>query len=287
MRARGSKGHATLGALLAVAAVGALAGAGAVGAAGRYTDASGDGKGAADITGVAVTSDANGQILFTISTSGAPVAQDGRVVAFLDTDLNPASGAPGTLGADYILGVDEDGYSFGRWTGADWDWDTPYSTVRVIINASGGLFSVNRSELGGTQSFNFWVRTLRGEPSSGQIDDAPDDGGFNYTLPAGGPDIREVGVKTTPDAGPRAGRVFTVLPTTLVLPATGAMITIAPQPESYSCVAKLGAKPLRGKGTGGCTFAIPKKAKGKRLSVVLTVSYQGASKPVQLAYRVR
>jgi hypothetical protein len=281
------KRRATLGALLTATAAVALGGAGAAGAVGRYTDASGDGKGAADITGVSVASDTNGQVLFTISTAGAPVAQDGLVVVFLDTDLNPASGAPGTLGADYLVGVDEEGYSFGRWTGADWDWDTPYATVRVIINSSGGLISVNRSELGGTQSFNFWVRTLRGEPAAGQIDDAPDDGGFNYTLAAGGPDIREVAVKTTPDAGPRAGRVFTVQPTSLVLPPAGGMLATSPQPESYQCVAQLGAKLLRGRGTGGCTFAIPKNAKRKQLSITLTVSYQGASKAVQLVYRVR
>jgi hypothetical protein len=287
VRERRWKRRATLGALLTATAAVALGGAGAAGAVGRYTDPSGDGKGAADITGVSVASDTNGQVLFTISTAGAPVAQDGLVVVFLDTDLNPASGAPGTLGADYLFGVDEEGYSFGRWTGADWDWDTPYATVRVIINSSGGLISVNRSELGGTQSFNFWVRTLRGEPAAGQIDDAPDDGGFNYTLAAGGPDIREVAVKTTPDAGPRAGRVFTVQPTSLVLPPAGGMLATSPQPESYQCVAQLGAKLLSGRGTGGCTFAIPKNAKRKQLSITLTVSYQGASKAVQLVYRVR
>jgi hypothetical protein len=287
MEGKNGKRRFGLGAVLAVVSALALAGAGSVGAVGRYTDASGDGKGAADLTGVSVASDANGQILFTISTAGNPEEGGGMVVLLLDTDLNAASGMPGALGADYVLGVDAEGYAFGRWTGSDFDWETPYSTVRVITNASGAMFTVNRSELGGTGSFNFWVRTARGDATSGQVDEAPDDGTFNYALAAGGPEIREVTVKATPDSGPRAGRRFVLQPTGLVLPPNGAMLAASPAPESYQCAARLGAKSLRGTGAGGCTFAIPKKSKGKKLSVALTVSYQGASKTVQLVYKVR
>lgn len=58
-------------------------------------------------------------------------------------------------------------------------------------------------------------------------------------------------------------------------------------PESYSCTAKLGAKKLAGSGTGGCTLKVPKKkTRGKRLTVVLTVNYQGATKVVPLTFKV-
>ena len=57
-------------------------------------------------------------------------------------------------------------------------------------------------------------------------------------------------------------------------------------PESYSCVAKLGAKKLAGSGTGGCTVRVPKKkVRGKRLTVLLTINYQGATKVVPLTSR--
>jgi hypothetical protein len=57
---------------------------------------------------------------------------------------------------------------------------------------------------------------------------------------------------------------------------------------SHSCHAQLGAKKLVGTGTGGCTVSIPKKkAKGKTLSVQLTVNYQGAAKTVPLTFKVR
>lgn len=278
----------TLTALIGVAFVVALAGAGASGAVGRYTDPAGDAGAAADVTGVSVASDPSGQIVFTISTGSSPAEGQRYLLLSLDTDLNQATGMPDSLGADYLFGVDEEGYGFARWTGSDWDWDTPYSTARVFVSSRGATFSVNRSELGGTQSLNFWVRSAH-DTQIGEdiVDDAPDDGGFNYTLAAGGPDIREVAVKTTPDAGPRAGRPFVVKPAGLMLPPSGAMLALQPEPESYSCSAKLAGKPLRGKGVGRCTYAIPKQAKGKRVSIVLTVSYQGATKVVPLEYRVR
>jgi len=282
-----SRRRAGLLALLAVTSAIALTGAGSAGAVGRYTDPAGDGNGSADVTGVSVASDANGQILITISTAANPEANGGTVVLFLDTDVNQDTGRPGTLGADYLFGVDAEGYGFARWTGADWDWDTPFSTVRVLTTASGAVFSVNRSELGATASFNFWVRTVTGEEASEQQDDAPNDGAFNYKLDTGGPDIRQVRVQATPDSGPRAGRKFVVAATGLVLPPTGSMLIVWPQPESYLCAAKLAGKALRGTGAGRCTYAIPKTAKGKRLSIAVTASYQGASKTVQLDYRVR
>jgi hypothetical protein len=43
-----------------------------------------------------------------------------------------------------------------------------------------------------------------------------------------------------------------------------------------------------GGGVGCCSFTIPRKnSHGKRLNVVLTVSYQGATKSVPLLFKVR
>ena len=108
-----------------------------------------------------------------------------------------------TFQSAVISGVDAEGYGFARWTGSDWDWGIPFATVRVMTTASGAVFSVNRSELGATSSFNFWVRTMAGEEASEQLDDAPDDGAFNYKLDTGGPDIRQVRVQATPDIDQR------------------------------------------------------------------------------------
>src|SRR5437764_551986 len=47
------------------------------------------------------------------------------------------------------------------------------------------LLPVNRSELGGTGAFNFYVRTLQGDYAVGHFDDAPDGGVWGYTLSGG------------------------------------------------------------------------------------------------------
>jgi hypothetical protein len=276
--------------LLAVAlatATAALAAVGAAQATGSYGDVTGDGKGAPDIAKVTVTSDAAGQILFTIGVDNLPLGADVTTLLFLNTDMNADTGRPSTEGADYVFGVDDDGYGFARWTGADWDFGTPYSTVRVRVTSGGVTISVNRSELGNTNEFNFWTRTIAGEFSANQIDDAPDEGVWNYSLAANGPNIVELLVQAAPAAGPKAGATFSLTPVGLKLPTAGAPGSLLPAPESYSCKAMLKGRPIVGSGTGGCSWTLPKKARGKALAVVVTVSYQGATKSVPFSYRVR
>jgi hypothetical protein len=272
----------------ATAAV-ALAAVTAAQAVGSYGDAAGDGRGAPDIARVTVTSDPAGQILFTITVDNLPDGADVGTALFLNTDMNPDSGMPNSYGADYIFFVDEqdNSYGFARWTGSDWDWDTPYATTRVRSTTSGVSISVNRSELGNTNDFNFWTRTIAGDVSTRQIDDAPDEGVWNYSLAANGPNIVEVLVQTAPAAGPKAGATFSLTPAGLKLPTPGEPGSLLPTPESYSCKATLKGKRLAGGGTGGCSWKLPKRARGKMLAVVLTVSYEGATKSVPFSYRVR
>ena len=280
--------RSTLTALVGLTAAVALMTAATSQAVGRYTDPAGDSRGAPDITGVTVASDPNGQILFTINVAGLQRGAMMATALALDTDVNPATGSSGWPGSEYLFVVDQYSYSFefGRWTGSEWNWDTPSATVRVRDGAGSLLVSVNASELGGAQSMNFSVSSFT--DVDGQFDDAPDDGGFNYTLPAGGPDIRAVRVEAKPVAGPKAGGTFAVTPVALDLPPSGGMLALSPAPESYTCAARLGAKTIKGTGTGGCTFKIPKKkSKNKTLTVEMTVSYQGATKTVSFAYRVR
>jgi hypothetical protein len=280
-----SRGRSGVAFAFAAAAL-ALIGAGASGASGKYTDPSGDSRGGPDITNVEVFSAPNGQILFRVSVTGIQPGSDTLSFLEIDADANPLTGDLASLGSEYSLVLDERerAYGFGRWTGSAWDWDAPSSTVQVTAASGMFLVSVNASELGGTRSFNFWVRSILGEFAAGTYDDAPDDDAFNYTLAAGGPEIREVAVTATPSA-PRAGRRFSVIATSVTLPVGTAGSPA--KPESSTCTARLGTRALRGSGAGGCTFAIPKRAKGKRLTVTLTVTYQGASKSVTRVYRVR
>jgi hypothetical protein len=274
--------------LLAVAAAALILVPSATSQAGPpYQDPSGDGGSAGDVTGVTVIGDkTSGQLIFRVSGTNLSTAPNMLTELFIDSDANPDTGNLNWDGADYVLAVDNSTFDFEHWNGSDWV-ETPYSTVRVCCVGGGSsvMFSVNKSELGNTSEFNLLVRSRNSDTSTN--DDAPDDGMYNYSLAAGGPDIQGVMVMTTPSFGPRAGKRFVVSPVGLKLPPDGAIISIAPPPDSYACHVSLNGRSLTGSGTGGCTIAIPKKkARGKTLTVQLTVNYEGAAKVVSLKFRI-
>jgi hypothetical protein len=252
-----------------------------------YADATGDGGSAGDISGVSVLGDkASGQLVFRVSGANLSSAENMVTFLYIDSDANPATGSLNLNGADYAFGVDSSSYEFVHWNGSDWV-QTPYSTVRVCCVGGGNsmMFSVNRSELGNTSGFNFLATEWNVDTDAS--DDAPDDGMYNYSLDAGGPDIQGVTLQTAPSSGPRAGKAFVVTPVGLKLPPNGAIISIAPKPESYACKATLKGRPVAGSGTGSCTFRIAKKkTRGKKLNVTVTVTYQGATKSVPFTFVV-
>jgi hypothetical protein len=253
--------------------------------AGNYTDPAGDSGKAGDITSVTVAGDkGTGQLLFRITGTNIASSEQAPLFLDIDSDANPTTGNLLDNGSDYVFLVDSGGYAFARWGGSDWV-DTPSLSVRVSGGTSQILISVNRSELGNTSMFNFSASSL--DIAAVAIDSAPNDGAFNYSFDANGPQIDSVDVQTTPTAGPKAGKRFVIVPTGLKLPSDGRTSAAPILPESYSCTAKLGAKKLAGSGTGGCTVKVPKKkARGKRLTVLLTVNYQGATKVVPLTFKV-
>ena len=70
------------------------------------------------------------------------------------------------------------------------------------------------------------------------------------------------------------------------LPASGALVAGDPKPDSYTCRATLKGRALAGTGAGGCTVRLGKKARGKTLKVVLTVTYEGATKTFPYTFHV-
>jgi hypothetical protein len=253
---------------------------------GTYTDPAGDSGTAGDITSVTVAGDkTSGQLVFRITGTNIASSTNNLLFLDIDSDANPLTGDITDNGADYSFVVDDTSYGFAHWDGAHWV-STPDLSVRVTGDTSQILISVNRSELGNTSMFNFSAWSVNVTDKT--FDNAPNDGAFNYSFDANGPQIDSVDVQTTPSVGPKAGKKFVILPTGLKLPPDGRTSTAAILPESYSCTAKLGAKVLAGKGTGSCTIAVPKKkARGKKLTVQLTVVYQGTTKVVPLTFKVR
>jgi len=254
-------------------------------ASGSYTDPAGDSGAAGDITSVTVLGDkGSGALLFKITGTNLATSETNLLFLTIDSDANPLTGDLTDNGSDYWFGMDDSTYAFEHWDGSQWV-NSPDLSVRITGSTSGIMVSVNRSELGNTADFNFAASTLN--LSDRTSDHGPNDGAYNYSLDVNGPQINSVDVKTTPSAGPRAGKRFVVVPAGLKLPPDGRAIATPVLPESYSCTAKLGAKQLASSGTGGCTVTVPKKkARGKRLTVQLTVIYQGATKVVPLTFKV-
>jgi hypothetical protein len=242
---------------------------------GVWTDPTGDAQGAApDITTVTATN-VKSKITFRIATANQPALNDdSEILLFADTDRNTATGKPDTLGADYFIDLyKENGkllYQFGHWTGAQWDLNTPYSTVSVGYDR-GATFTVDRSELGNTPEVRFWTRGLQTvSGSSSNIDDAPDDGVYSYKLQGSNATVRHVAM-VPHGYPPRAGKTITITIPYVEL-STGKKV----RPQSYSCKATVAAKPLGGTGLGHCTFRLPLSSRGKRLTVFATARYGGS-----------
>ena len=248
-----------------------------------YRDASGDSASAGDITGVTVAGDkASGQLVFRITGTNLSTSSNSFTFLDIDSDANPLTGDIGEGGADYAFQVDNDSYGFFHWNGSDWAY-VPLTTA-VMGGGSQLMISVNAKDVGSPAVFNFAAATL--DLTTKNVDRAPDIGMFNYSIAAGGPEIRSIAVKTSPAGGPKAGKPFVVTPTALELAPTGAMDV--PKPDSYRCTAKLNSRTVSGRGTGACTFSIPKqKSRGKTLTVTVTVSYEGASKSFPYRFKVR
>jgi hypothetical protein len=252
---------------------------------GTYSDASGDAGSAGDITGVVVEGiPASSQIIFRISGTNLATSVVNPLNLSIDSDSNPLTGDAEHHGTDYWFWVDDGSYWFAHWNGSDWV-DTPRVTVEVLGAQNQITITVNTAEIGGATAFNFvaWTDLLGRDKDS-----APNDGVFNYSFEANGPAIVSVDVKTNPSSGPTTGKQFVISPTGLGLPADGRAVQSPVLPESYACSTRLGTRALVGRGTGRCTFAIPKRnSRGKRLSVVLTVNFQGSAKSFPLLFKVR
>ena len=177
MRAKGLVFMGVVGVALLAARLG--------GAFTTFTDPTGDSGDAPDIASVVVSHDASGLITFRISIANQPeLASDAWITVHLDTDQNPSTGQ-GTSGVDHLLQLlppnnifgSSGGFVLARWNGAAWEY-TP-SVAGSATYATGVLtFEANRTQLGGSSGFDFWVTANHGPAEHanvpGHFDTAPD-----------------------------------------------------------------------------------------------------------------
>ena len=247
--------------LLAAIFASLLVGASGAGAAATFTDPAGDATGGAtDITGVSVSNDLDGNITISLTTNRSVFTSDDFAVIVLNTDKNASTGVGG---ADYAIVVDASSAVLLKATGTTFTRDTPQTTLHATNNNM--TVTINRSDLGGTTGFLFLVSSGL-DSNDAAADDAPDSGAYTYDLSLK-PVLNTLAAHFSP-AKPKAGKTFRLAGATLRL-EDGTSV----KADSITCVATLNGKRLAGR----CAWHIPANAHGKRLVVVLTAHYQGAT----------
>jgi hypothetical protein len=261
-----------------------------------YQDSTGENPAAPDITTVVASNNDAAVISLRINIPNrATLTQDMLVVVWIDSDNNPQTGDPDSLGADYILFLFRGDLALGRWDGTDYA-DAP-ATSLIFSYQAGVTFTISASELGNTRRFGFATRVFSGlviDETTGAIDfanaatdDAPGAIGFyNFELQITPPTLLIRRVTTSP-ATPRAGRTFTVR-MVAARSDTGAAL----QNGRVTCVGRAGNTRLRAqvaRVTGGavtCTWLIPAKAKGKTFRGSVTVVFEGLRASRSISRRI-
>jgi hypothetical protein len=222
-----------------------------------------------------------------------PDALERDVNVWLDTDKNSSTGDEGS---DYTLDAwnDPSGswWSMSRWDGSDWN-SLPL-TPTMGFTQSGDVLSwrLNAADLGGAASFSFDVsgKTFSDASDNYVGDWAPDDGEWTFDLgsapPATAAPERNLTVSLTPVIGkvaavpirPEAGKRLTVS-----FPVTRSddhkPLTAGKMTSAVSLTGKPIAHMQSFQGSvARLWFVVPKTAKGKQLTVKLTItapSYRG------------
>src|SRR5262249_40456468 len=252
-----------------------------------FSDPTGDAGSAPDIGSVIVIGDdTTGSINIHASFPALPALRDGDVIeVFFDTDQNPSTGDPNAAGAEYgfqMRGPTPPGFGLFQWNGSAYIQIPAPADRFVNYDASGMTFRFNRSDLGITQGFNFWMLTINNPPpTNGNTDTAPDGNDvWTFSFHTSSPQLSKVVERAV--GTPRAGQTFKV---EVNVVATQNGNTIMGPPDTLTCSATVAAVRIRTHAVRAgakrdCVMTLPAKAKGKQLVVALRAAYLG--KPLSL-----
>jgi hypothetical protein len=278
--------------LAAVLIVGGLAAAGALAAPQRvsansasYTDPMGDTGTAPDITAVSVSNDDAGAITFTVTISGrTELGPNDDIAIVIDHDRSEDTGLM-LEGWDYFIDLTASGAKL--FTITELGDLAPVGASSLVASYANGAatFQINRSDLGGTGCFAFYVASETVQGVERVHDDAPDGDDYwvyDLKLP-----VTAVGIEMSRPyvSKARAGRTFQVS-AKVSRKDTGAGVN-----GQVTCSARLGGKTLRksGRSSAGfasCSWTLPKSARGKWLGGTISVNYQGATAKRSFAAKV-
>jgi hypothetical protein len=274
-------------ALLAV-----LIAVGSAGAANSVTfqDSTGEDPAAPDITTVVVSNDDKGAVSFRINIPSRPqLTRDILLDLFIDSDANPATGDPNSLGADYVIQLFLGEIALFKWDGADFTrraGDPPATTLNY--SWTGGVtIRISATELGNTKALGFAVLAISGlviDDVTGNIDDT---NAVSDVAPASGSGFWRYDVKIAParlvfrsltmaPKTPKAGKTFTVR-----MAATRSDTNAAIVNGQVDCTARAGTRAVRPTserfvgGQAVCVMKIPAGTKGKTLRGTITIIFEG------------
>jgi hypothetical protein len=272
-------------AVVAAAAAVVVSGAGAISSPPtNFTDATGDSGSAPDIATVAVTNDDHGLYTFTIGFA-TPYANADTIAIVIDSDNNQGTGDPQALGADYVFVDDYASHSFdlASWQSSDFG-EASHATANVVVSSDGKTvtMSINKSDLGGTSGFNFYLVASDGTFATGHTDDAPSgNGAFSYSAQT----VLALSVGASHNGAAKAGGTWTV---SMSAVRSDTNKTVGAE-GTISCKASEGSKKLAvvshafvSAGGGGgssavCTFRVPKTPKHANVHATVTVTAAGQS----------
>jgi hypothetical protein len=250
----------------------------------NFTDPTGDSGTAPDITNIAVTNDDHGLYTFTIDFATPYVNADDLTIA-IDSDNNDNTGDPQALGADYIFADDYASHSFDLavWQSTDFA-EAAHSTANVVVASDNKsvTMTINKSDLGNSTGFDFFIISSDGSFDPGHTDDAPSGAGaFSYSAQT----VFTLSAGSFHDGAAKAGGTWTVS-MRAVRSDTNATVG---SDGTIACKATEGSKKLAvvshsfvSSGGGGgssavCTFRVPKKPKHAAVHATVTVSDAGQS----------
>ncbi len=223
----------------------------------------------------AVTNDNEGTITFGLHIHNRTAwAANEHYGVLLDSDNDPATGIEG---ADHLVRISPEGAELAKWDG------TTFATQTALPPAEwapgyGPVFQLKAADLGDAKSFGFFFYSSDGT----NVDYAPNAGVWSYQLTP-----LLLGARAVTHDRARAGRSFTARMTVVRSDFDSALTEGA-----ITCAARLGGKPLAGRGRFAgsrvtCTWRLPKNARRKRLTGTVAVSFQGVEAKRAFAATVR
>jgi hypothetical protein len=248
----------------------------------NFTDATGDSGTAPDIATIAVTNDDHGLYTFSI-VFATPYTGSDDIEIFMDTDNNVSTGDPQGAGTDYVFLDDYASHSFDLFSWQSNDFvRAPHPTAAVVVSSDNKTvtMTVNKSDLGGSTGFNFFLLTSDGTFDTGHVDDAPSGPGlFSYSSQT----VFTLSPGTSNDGVAKAGGTWTV---SMSAVRSDTKATVGSE-GTIACNATEGLKRLAvvshafvssgggGGSTAVCTFRVPKKPLHAAVHATVTVADAG------------